>query len=93
MLYALCDFLAGEDFIGPDLVFKGIVLICLFDGEACVGVSRPSSAEIEAFIDPSDPVFPADSQACRIILAVAHIEKSDFSHRGRYRKPEGRPDH
>ena len=63
--------------------------MCLFDAEGGVGVSRPSPAEIEAFIDPSDPVFPADSQAYRIILAVAHIEKSDFSHEAGIESPRG----
>ena len=31
-------------------------------------------------MDPSDPVFAADSQRCCVIFTVAHIEKSDFTH-------------
>jgi hypothetical protein len=37
--YALCDLLAGEDFIGPDLVLEGIVSVCLFDAESCIAVA------------------------------------------------------
>ena len=87
MRYALCDLLPGENFGGTDLVLEGIVAVCRFDAEGRVGVSGPASAEIEAFIDPPDPVFPADAQRGGVILAVAHVEKSDFAHQAGVESP------
>ena len=75
--------------IRPDLVLEGIVSVCLFDAESRVGVARPASAEVEAFIDPPDPVFPADSERRCVILTVAHIEKSDFAHEAGVESPRG----
>ena len=77
-LNGLIHFLTGENFVSTDLILEGIISVCLFDGESCIGVARPPSAEVEVFIDPSDPVLPANSQRGCVILTVAHIEKPDL---------------
>ncbi len=87
MRYALCNFLPGENFVGPNLVLEGIVSVCLFNAESSVGVTRPAPAEVEAFIDPPDPVFPGDSERCCVILAVAYVEKSDAAHQAGVESP------
>ena len=53
--------LPGNNFVGADTIFEGIVSIRLFDAEPSVTVARPASTEVEAFVDPPNSVFPADS--------------------------------
>ena len=59
---SIVHFLPSKDFTCPDVVLEGIVSVYLFDVESRIGVARPASAEVEAFVDPSDPVFPTDSE-------------------------------
>ena len=82
-------FLSGNDFDGPNLVLEGIVLVCLLDTQRRVGISWPSPAEVEAFKYPADPVFPADLQRCRVIFAIADVQKTDVAHHAGVEGPWG----
>ena len=53
-------FLTSEDFNGPNFILERIVSVCLFEGKGCIRIVSPAPAEVEAFVDPSNSVFPAD---------------------------------
>ena len=42
--------------------------------------SLPAPAKVEAFKYPADMVFPADSERCRVIFAIADVQKADVAH-------------
>ena len=64
-------------FQSSDPVLVRVIAIRDFKGKSAIAVAFPSAAEINGIVNSSDLIIAADAKADRIILAVAHIRKSD----------------
>src|SRR5262249_34357324 len=69
---------ARSKLLRSDPVLVRVVTIRYFERKSAVAVAFPSSAEINRVVYASNFKIAADAEANRIVLAVAHIGKSDL---------------
>ena len=60
---------------GAQTVFIKIIGVHLFYTESCIRISTPTATEVKFLIDSADAIAARESQAHRIVLAIAGIWK------------------
>jgi len=70
------------NFLRAQHIFIKIVAVSFFDGKRSVGVSPPAAAEVNAFANSSDTIFPCYSEGGGVVFAITYIREPDFTNNG-----------